>query len=188
MKRRWTSRFPRRPCYVDDDMDEERDDSVSFAFAMAQKGRRIRRARQRGKSYLTRADLLQNPRSCSPWEAMYRARNDGAYIATTGLDVAGFERLLQFFVPVWNVAAIPRGDVAITGKSCPDRHSLGPAALGLVLHYLNSSIKETTLQQIFAITPAVASRYLHFSLRIFSRASATDAGWKDREAEQRYCV
>ncbi|OWZ06289.1 DDE family endonuclease [Phytophthora megakarya] len=53
------------------------------------------------------------------------------------------------------------------GAARPDRRSLSPtAALGLGLHYLNSTMAEHSLQQIFAITPTVCSRYLFFVLNI----------------------
>lgn len=46
-------------------------------------------------------------------------------------------------------------------------------ALGLVLHYLNSAMLETSLQQIFALIPATVSRYLQFGQQILLKTVRT---------------
>ena len=85
-----------------------------------------------------------------------------------GVDIPAFNLLLQSgFEELWNTQPIPRNDVSSAGAPRVYRRSLDAAGgLGLVLHYLNSTMREYTLQQIFALTPAVASRYIDFSLDI----------------------
>jgi hypothetical protein len=39
-------------------------------------------------------------------------------------------------------------------------------ALGLALHFVNSTMREISLQQIFALVPSTVSRYIQFSLDI----------------------
>ena len=44
-----------------------------------------------------------------------------------------------------------------------------PGALGLVLHYLNSCITQTSLQQIFGLVPATVEHYIHISFQILDK-------------------
>ncbi|ETO72352.1 hypothetical protein F444_11519 [Phytophthora nicotianae P1976] len=153
--------------YEDEDDDEWLDESTSIMFAMAAERERIRKFRQRGRSSLTRADLPRNPRHGTSWECIYAAGNDAAFIITTGFDVASFHSLLRPFTEVWDRVPIPRSDVDIEGVSRPSRRSLSPTgALALVLHFLNSTMAELSLQEIFGLTPSVCSRYVNFGLRI----------------------
>ena len=46
------------------------------------------------RNYLCRAQLLPNPRVGTPWQALFRSRNDRAYITTMGFDVATFNYLV----------------------------------------------------------------------------------------------
>lgn len=84
-----------------------------------------------------------------------------------GFDVLTFRCLLEGrggFGERWNATPIPRNDVQIIGEPRLGRRSLdGAGALGLVLHYLGSSMLEVSLQQIFALTPTTLSRYLEFT-------------------------
>jgi hypothetical protein len=62
---------------------------------------------------------------------------------------------------------IPRGDTAATGNPRPWARSLDAAgALGLALYFVNSTMREISLQQIFALVPSTVSRYIQFSLDI----------------------
>ena len=65
--------------------------------------------RQRAhQTYLTRPELMQNPRLSSPWQSLYSSHVDRAYITTMGLDVATFDRLLDHgFQEIWETTAIP---------------------------------------------------------------------------------
>ncbi|KAL0056665.1 hypothetical protein AAF712_016730 [Marasmius tenuissimus] len=90
-----------------------------------------------------------------------------------GVDVATFHYLLEgpgYFRETWENTPIPRDDVSSAGAPRLGRRSLdAPGALGLVLHYLCSSMLEIHLQQIFAVVPSVLNRYLDFSLDILLR-------------------
>jgi hypothetical protein len=120
------------------------------------------------RTYLTRPDLNPNPRFGTPWQHLHSRRDNRAYITTMGVDVITFEHLLASgFALTWDTNPIPRGDVESTGVPRTDRRSLDAAgALGLVLHYLSSTMREISLQQIFGLIPTTVSRYLAFSLKI----------------------
>ncbi|KAA8895813.1 hypothetical protein FN846DRAFT_751964, partial [Sphaerosporella brunnea] len=122
--------------------------------------------------YLTRADLAPNPRQGTAWQFMYASANDRAFITTMGFDTTGFRILLALFKRLWETTPIPRGDVNDESQQIRlGRRSLDAAgALGHVLHYLNSTISDSSLQQIFALTPAVCSRYRNFGMKILFQA------------------
>lgn len=64
MSTRFKRRFqqmPREDLPWADDSDEEFEDAVALARLLADEGKRVRKERQRGKTYLTRADLLRTP-------------------------------------------------------------------------------------------------------------------------------
>ena len=124
--------------------------------------------RRAHRFYLRRPQLLPDPRENTPWQALYATRDDAAYIVTMGIDVDAFHLILASgFEEQWNSEPVSRNDVASTGNPRPERRSLDAAgALGLVLHYLNSTMREISLQQIFALIPSTVSRYIDFSLRI----------------------
>ncbi|KAG9023439.1 hypothetical protein FS837_005810 [Tulasnella sp. UAMH 9824] len=88
-----------------------------------------------------------------------------------GFDVATFEFVLTSgFSDAWDSTPIPRADTSSSGEPRPNARSLdAPGALGLALHYLNSTMSEKSLQQIFALVPATTSRYLDFALNILLR-------------------
>jgi len=83
-----------------------------------------------------------------------------------GFDVQTFHYLLDNgFGRRWNSQAIPRTDTNLHGAPRPNRRSLDAAGgLGLALHYLSSTMTETSLQQIFALIPSTVSRYINFAL------------------------
>jgi hypothetical protein len=85
-----------------------------------------------------------------------------------GFDTQTFQDILEAgFSGTWYMTPIPRGDTAATGNPRPGARSLDAAgALGLALHFLNSTMREISLQQIFALVPSTVSRYIHFSLDI----------------------
>lgn len=131
---------------------------------------RLARIRNRlpSRLYLCRPQLLPNPRINTPWQALYRSRSDRAYITTMGFDVDTFELILsEGFAQKFYETPIPRDDVDTTGATRPGRRSLDAAGiLGLILHYLNSTMREISLQQIFALIPTSVSRYINFALTI----------------------
>jgi hypothetical protein len=63
-----------------------------------------------------------------------------------------------------NLIHNPRGQTSLPRL---DRRSLdAEGGLGLVLHYMSSTMREKALQEIFAIVPSSASRYINFALQI----------------------
>jgi hypothetical protein len=64
------------------------------------------------RRYLTRPDLLRNPRVLTPWQTLYQSRNNRAFITTMGFDVATLNSILVAgFEMRWNTNPIPRNDV-----------------------------------------------------------------------------
>ena len=129
------------------------------------------RARQLSsrRTYLVRANLLPNPRFGTPWQRLYRSKSDRAFLTTMGFNVATFQAILEAgFAQRWCTTPIPRADVNPAGRTRLNGRSIdAPTALGLVLHYLSSTVHEVALQEIFAVVPASASRYITFGLKIF---------------------
>ncbi|KAF8805213.1 hypothetical protein BYT27DRAFT_7224925 [Phlegmacium glaucopus] len=114
-----------------------------------------------------RQELLLNPHIGTPWQTLWASQEDRAFITTMGLDVVTFYRILEGprgFEEWWESTPIPRNDVSCSGDPRGYRQSLDAAGgLGLILHYLGSAMLEVTLQQVFALTPTVLSRYLEFA-------------------------
>jgi hypothetical protein len=144
--------------------------------------------RQPRRRYLVREDLPPNPRMGTPAQRLLQAKNSRAYITTMGCDVATFEYLLQAgFEHTWNSTPIPREDVSARGAPRMHMRSLDArGALALALHFICSSMHERGLQQIFALTPAVCSRYLDFALDILLEvvrgvSEGEVSWWKDEQ-------
>jgi hypothetical protein len=85
-----------------------------------------------------------------------------------GFDVRTFGFILTSgFASQWYETTVARSDVSPHGNPRPNRRSLDAGgALGLLLHYLNSTMHEISLQQIFALIPATVSRYVTSGLPI----------------------
>ncbi|KAH0608266.1 uncharacterized protein H6S33_002318 [Morchella sextelata] len=85
-----------------------------------------------------------------------------------GVGVEVFEHILSAgFTKEWETAPIPRNDVGLMSKTRLYKRSLdAPGVLGLVLHHINSTMADFSLQQIFGLTPAVCSRYRNWGLCI----------------------
>lgn len=85
-----------------------------------------------------------------------------------GLDVAAFEQILNAgFANCWNSTPIKRHHISLAAVPRVNTRSLNAVeALGLVLHYLNSTMREVSLQQVSALIPSTVSRYITFSLPI----------------------
>lgn len=119
--------------------------------------------------YLCRPELVPNPRFATPWQYLYESCNDRAYITTMGFDVQTFEWLLDEagFAERWNSTPILRADTNPDGAPRLGARSLDAAGgLGLYLHWLCSTMRETSLQEIFALVPSTVSRYLAFAQQI----------------------
>ena len=120
------------------------------------------------RQYLGRTSLLPNPRIGTPWTHLYESRNDRAFITTMGVDSSTFCIILEAgFGRLWSTRPIPRPDMCTTVQPQAERRSLDAAGgLGLVLHWLSSTMRQISLQQIFALIPSTVSRYLGFALSI----------------------
>ena len=102
----------------------------------------------------------------SAWASLWRAQSDREFITTMGLDVATFDDLLGRFADQRNFSNIDRANVNSHGKPQIGRPLLDAAGcLGLVLHWLCLTMASYTLQQLFAITPAVCLCYLSTGLQ-----------------------
>ncbi|KIK71719.1 hypothetical protein GYMLUDRAFT_236011 [Collybiopsis luxurians FD-317 M1] len=143
---------------------------ATLAFGVLSREDACIRRRNPSRLYLTRPQLMPNPRLESPWIHLWRGQNDHAFITTMGFDVTTFRFILEgrnHFADIWDNTPIPRNDVSHVGVPRAERRSLDAAgALGLALHYLGSAILEVQLQEIFAVVPSVLTRYLSFSLDI----------------------
>ena len=139
---------------------------VAHGILEAQRLRAERRSHNR--HYLTRPELLPNPRLDTPWQQLYNSRCSRAYITTMGFDIEAFDFILDNgFEAAWNSSFIPRDDRPQTSAPRIHRRSLDAAgALGLVLHFLHSTMQEVSLMEIFTLIPATTSRYINFSLEI----------------------
>ena len=154
--------------------DEEADDSdqqvlsyllISFLCAELSCQFQARRRSER-RHYLTQPLLLPNPQVDTPWQCLLASRSDRGFITMMGFDVDTFEYILsRGFRAIWDGLVIRRSDTNRHGKARPGRRSLdAEGGLGLVLHYLSSTMSETSLQQIFALIPSTVSRYVSFGL------------------------
>jgi hypothetical protein len=151
----------------------EEDDIVIAVFGIlalgvleAEELRRQRRAVTR--HYLTRPQLLPNPRAGTPWQILHLSQDDWAFVTTMGVNVETFDYILdQGFALLWNSRPIPREHTTVASEPRANVRSLDAAgALGLILQYLASSIHVNSLVLIFAVIPSTASRYLQFALSI----------------------
>ncbi|PLW28438.1 hypothetical protein PCASD_19136 [Puccinia coronata f. sp. avenae] len=161
---------------------QEYDEAAIIIVALASMGGPIRNLR----TYLTRGDLPGDPLVDSAWAYLWSSQSDRAFITTMGVDVNTFETIHTPFSLLWNGETIPRGDVNPHGEPQPGRRALDSAScLGLVLHWLSSTMPAYNLQQLFAITPAVCSRYLacglQYLLAVLKELRASQIVWPSSE-------
>ncbi|KAG2038413.1 hypothetical protein BDR03DRAFT_861983 [Suillus americanus] len=132
-----------------------------------------------GRLYLCRAQLLPDPYCSTLWQLLYESQNDRAFITTMGIDVPTFEfSLTSGFASQWYEKPVTHPDINLHGIPRLNWCSLNTGrALGLILHYLNSTMQENSLQHIFALVPATVSHYLTSGLPILLQTlrSMTDA-------------
>jgi len=101
------------------------------------------------------------------------------------LDTTTFQLILDVgFKILWNLTPIPRTNTNTNGEPRLGACSLDTAGgLGLYLHYLRSSMRETGLQLIFALIPSTVNRYLAFSRQILLNTlcqyHVATVGWPD---------
>jgi len=120
------------------------------------------------RQYLGRTSLLPNPRIGTPWIRLYEKHEDRAFITTMGIDTSTFHAILEAgFGHLWHTRPISHPNIRTAIYTRAGRRSLDAAGgLGLVLHWLSSTMRQVSLQQIFALVPSTVSRYLHFALSI----------------------
>jgi hypothetical protein len=120
------------------------------------------------RQYLGRTALLPNPRVGTPWTCLYSNYEDRAFITTMGIDTSTFRAILAAgFGHLWYTLPITRPDTHAIGNPRAERRSLdAEGGLGLVFHWLSSTMRQLSLQQIFALVPSTVSRYLRFALSI----------------------
>ncbi|KZT62719.1 hypothetical protein CALCODRAFT_425918 [Calocera cornea HHB12733] len=155
----------------DDDTFNQQCSAAFLVLVEEQAAHHTSRHRQPHRSYLTRRDLLQNPRMRTPFQQVLIGKVDRAYITTMGLDVTTFQRILRAgFQELWDSEPIPRTDTSASGEPRPTQRSLDAAGgLGLVLYWLNSTMLDKSLAQIFALVPSTITRYRDFGLDLLLR-------------------
>ncbi|KIY42825.1 hypothetical protein FISHEDRAFT_79106 [Fistulina hepatica ATCC 64428] len=162
------------------EQDEDEEEHIQQGLMLAYALMRVEHARQLHNlrrlqtcRYLIRAELLDNPRTSTPWRCLWDSQSDRAFITTMGFDVATFHFILEGpgrFAELWDARPIPRSDVCHHGRPRLSRHSLdATGALGLILHYLCSAMSETSLQQIFALISTTVKRYIRHGQKILLR-------------------
>src|SRR6267154_4882715 len=131
--------------------------------------------RQPRRLYLCRAQLLPNPWMSTPWQALFASQNDRAFITTMGFDMETFVFILTSgFAKHWYHTPIPRDNISQYANPRVEHRSLDAGGdLGLVLHYLNSTMHQISLQQIFALILTTVSRYLSLACAYSSSLCAT---------------
>jgi hypothetical protein len=106
-----------------------------------------------------------------------------------GFDVATFNKILDAgFGVAWGTTPIPRADAPNMAAPRPRARSVDVSgALGLLLHYLNSTMRRISLQQIFTLIPSTVSRYITFGLNlllyILQRMPEARIQWPDHYDE-----
>ncbi|KAI0045038.1 hypothetical protein FA95DRAFT_1589928 [Auriscalpium vulgare] len=148
-------------------------------FGALEADQRRRERRRLHRTYLTRPKLLPNPRESTPWQVLYASRSDRAFITTMGFDCNMFEKILTSgFTLTWNSTPIPRPDTNFNGAPRLGGRSLDSAgALGLVLHYLSSSMPLTSLQQVFALISTTGTEFAEANALIVVRHPLLDGAF-----------
>jgi hypothetical protein len=154
---------------------QENDEMVISFVALACMGGPVRNL----QTYLTCGDLPGDPLVDSAWAYLWSSQNDRAFITTMGVDVNTFHVILQPFSLLWDGETIICANVNPCRAPQPGSRTLDSAGcLGLVLHWLSSTMLAYNLQQLFAVTPAVCSRYLTCGLQhLLSVLKDLHAAW-----------
>ncbi|KAF8799740.1 hypothetical protein BYT27DRAFT_7227722 [Phlegmacium glaucopus] len=145
-------------------MDEE---TAAFLFMQETEECEADAADQEFNVHLAAA-LQPNPQTDTAWQVLFNSQNDCAYITTMGFNVETFELIVQSgFGEHWYTQPIPHTNSSSHGEPHPGARSLDEwGALGLILHYLNSTMLGITLQRVFALIPATTSCYITFGLKL----------------------
>jgi hypothetical protein len=142
---------------INSDTDDEDKDFMQALYLIAPDVLAQIRHNQHAQTqlYLTCPELLIHPQGRTPWQVLYHRNNDHAFITIMGLNVQTFYLLLESrFQESWESQPILQVDANSHCQSWLQAQSLDVVgSLGLILHYLTSTIPETALQQIFALIP-----------------------------------
>ncbi|OAV93996.1 hypothetical protein PTTG_06708 [Puccinia triticina 1-1 BBBD Race 1] len=129
----------------------------------------------------------------SAWRWLYNTRDDRAFIKTMGVDVQTFEDLLVPFSAHWHQAPIPWADAEVPPGQAQMDPQDAAASLGLVLHWLSSTMDEFQLQDIFAISPRAYAqswtRGRKALLAVLKQLPGAKIYWPTKEKSLReYCM
>ena len=82
------------------------------------------------------------PIKMAPWQVLFASQNDCAFITTMGFNVKTFTTILASdFAEQWYNTLIPHNDATIHANPHAKCRSLDAGgALGLILHYLDSTM------------------------------------------------
>ncbi len=111
----------------DNDNDEENDEDLLAIIAVIALGQEHAKqqhinCRNAHRLYLTRPQLIKNPRVGTPWHILCTSRSDCTYITTMGMDCETFDKILEGgFSLVWNTTSIPRYNVEKLAVPCIHR-------------------------------------------------------------------
>ncbi|KAA1129102.1 hypothetical protein PGTUg99_029518 [Puccinia graminis f. sp. tritici] len=119
------------------------------------------------------------------WARLYEARDDRAYIRTMGVDVRTFEELFIPFSTRWYEEPIPWADHAVPEGEAQMDPDDPAGSLGLVLHWLCSTMHDSTLERLFAISPRAYAqslrRGINSLLAVLKHHPSARIRWPTRE-------
>jgi hypothetical protein len=133
----------------------------------------------RNRLYITNQILLEPSRS--PYQRLLANGDDSHFIHLMGVSIDVFRDLLNEITPLFDIKEKGRW------------RRLNPAAsLGLALHYLNSTMKQKSLQLIFGAGPATLCRTLKQTLDILlivlKNMHAARIRWPSRKQCEKYAA
>lgn len=114
------------------------------------------------QQYLRQAALLPNPWFGTPWTCLYTSYDNRTFIMTMGVNTSTFYTILTAgFGQLWYTLPIFCPNTQATENPHVWKRSLdAEGGLGLILHWLSSTMRQLSLQQIFTLIPSTISRYL----------------------------
>jgi hypothetical protein len=130
--------------HLEHDAEYAKQAAMAFFIAGIEHARQERiRIRHAKRVYLTRFDLLRNPRFGTPWQHLYKSQNDRAFITTMGFDTSTFNAILDAgFTERWNTLPL------VEPMSIPkERHAFFHVPLMPLVHwdsYCTTSTRRST--------------------------------------------
>lgn len=109
----------------------------------------------RNRHYLLKKDLP--PPSLSAWRTLYETKRDESFIDVMGFDVKTFHEIYDLIF-----------DKKVQTMGRP--HSLdNKSKLALTLHWLNSTMRQKTLAQLFGVTPTTVSETIQHVIDLINK-------------------